>query len=191
MEGQPRNKDLFAQLGAEHALIHAVLEALDVFVQSIGEDSSENLHEVIRFVTFVRGYADGLHHEREEVVLLPTLALAGYALDSGPLAYIRDQHREEAQLLLELEKSASAPAPWDAAAITRIAAAASSLGSFERRHMAKEREVLFQTAEKDLVPHADALARAMARFERSREPRWDPRWLEGLGHELVAQHPKR
>jgi hemerythrin-like domain-containing protein len=183
--------DLFAQLGAEHALIHAVLEALDVFVQSIEEDSTENLHEMIRFVTFVRGYADGLHHEREETVLLPSLTLAGYALDSGPLAYIRDQHREEAQLLLEMEKSASARAPWDASAIARIAAAASSLSSFERKHMAKERELLFQTAEKDLLPHADALARAMARFERSREPRWDPRWLEELGHELIAQHAKR
>jgi hemerythrin-like domain-containing protein len=185
-------EDLFARLDAEHAQIAIVADALDSFVESLADDANANLHEIIRFVTFLRGFADGLHHEREEAVLLPTLALAGFRLDRGPLAHIRDQHRNEERLLLEFEKSASAPPPWGSAAIARIVAAANALTSFERSHMAKERELLFPLARKELARHTDALATALARFEESREPRWDAQWLEQLGRELVAQHgPQR
>jgi hemerythrin-like domain-containing protein len=180
--------DLFATLGAEHKQIEAVAGALDSFVDSLKDDSSANLHEIIRFVTFVRGFVDGLHHEREETVLLPTVALAGFSLETGPLAHIRDQHRKEARLLLAFEKAASAPTPWGPDAIAGVAAAAHALTSFERSHMEKERELLFPLAQKELAAHADALAAALERFERSREPRWDAPWLEQLGRELVALH---
>jgi hemerythrin-like domain-containing protein len=180
--------DLFARLGAEHAQIEVVAEALDAFIDSLKDDANANLHEIIRFVTFLRGFADGLHHEREEVVLLPALSLAGFPLDKGVLAHIRDQHRREERLLLEFEKSASAPPPWGPEAIAHIVGCAHALTSFERSHMAEERELLFPLAMKELAGHADALATALASFEKSREPRWDGPWLGQLGRELIARH---
>lgn len=183
--------DLFARLEHEHALIDSVAGALESFVYAVERDGSVNLHELIRFLTFLRGYADGLHHEREETVLLPTLRLSGFPLDGGPLGHIRDQHREEARLLLEVAKAACAPEPWGSPQVAHIASAARALTAFERSHMAKERELLFPVARKELAAHAETLATAVARFERSREPRFDPAWLEQLGRELVAAHPSR
>jgi hemerythrin-like domain-containing protein len=180
--------DIFARLGAEHTQITAVAGALDAFVDGLREDSTANLHEVIRFVTFVRGFVDGLHHDREEAVLLPTMSLAGFTMDTAPLVHIRDQHRKEARLLLEFEKAACAPTPWGPAALSNIAMSAHALTAFELSHMAKERELLFPLAQKELAPHAEALAAALARFEQAREPRWDTPWLEQLGRELVARH---
>ncbi len=183
--------DLFARLEQEHALIESVAGALERFAQSVEKDGSVNLHELIRFLTFLRGYADGLHHEREETVLLPTLSLSGFPLDNGPLGHIRDQHREEARLLLDIAKAACAPEPWSSPQVARIASAARALTTFERSHMAKERELLFPVARKELAAHAEVLATAAGRFERSREPRFDLAWLEQLGRELVAAHPPR
>jgi hemerythrin-like domain-containing protein len=180
--------DLFDRLEEEHALIESVTGALDAFVGSFERFGNVNLHELIRFLTFLRGYADGLHHEREETVLLPTLALAGFPLESGPLAHIRDQHREEGRLVLDIAKAACAPVPWGPPQIVRIATTAHALTDFERSHMAKERELLFPVARKELGAHAKALATAVARFE-SREFRFGGGWLEQLGRELVASHP--
>jgi hemerythrin-like domain-containing protein len=180
--------DLFERLEEEHALIEAVTGALDAFVQSFERFGNVNLHELIRFLAFLRGYADGLHHEREEVVLLPTLALAGFPLESGPLGHIRDQHREEGRLVLDIAKAACAPEPWGRPQILRIATAAHALTDFERSHMDKERELLFPAARRELAAHAKALATAVARFE-AREFRYGGGWLEQLGRELVATHP--
>jgi hemerythrin-like domain-containing protein len=182
--------DLFARLEEEHALIEAVTIALDEFVQSFEESGTVNLHELIRFLTFLRGYAGGLHHEREETVLLPTLALAGFPLESGPLAHIRDQHREEGRLLLDIAKAACAQEPWAPPQILRIASAAHAFTDFERSHMAKEHELLFPVARKELAVHAEALASAVDRFE-SRVYRFGGGWMEQLGHELVDGHPSR
>lgn len=181
--------DLFARLEEEHALITAVTGALDGFVESFLQSGRVNLHELIRFLTFLRGYADGLHHEREETVLLPALGLAGFPPDSGPLGHIRDQHREEGRLLLGIAKAACAPEPWDEAQIALVASCIRGFTAFERTHMSKERELLFPVARKELAAHQEALATAIARFERSREPRFDRPWLEQLGRELAAGHP--
>jgi hemerythrin-like domain-containing protein len=181
--------DLFTRLEEEHVLIEAVAGALDTFAHSFEKSGSVNLHELIRFLTFLRGYADGLHHGREEGVLLPALGLAGFPLETGPLAHIRDQHQEEARILLDIAKAACAPEPWGASHIARIATAARTFTDFERAHMAKERELLFPVARKELAGHAEALSSAIARFERYREPRFGGPWMEQLGRELVARHP--
>jgi hemerythrin-like domain-containing protein len=181
--------DLFERLGAEHARIHAVAGALDAFADVI-EGRTIDLHELIRFVTFFRGYSDGLHHAREESVLLPLLGNASFAPDSGPLAYVRDQHRKEACLLLDLEQAASARAPWAPEQYAAVARAARAFTVFQRLHMAEERKLLFPEAEKELATQAEAVREAEARFERKRAHRWNGAWLEQLADELVAAHPR-
>jgi hemerythrin-like domain-containing protein len=187
--GDNGNMDLFDQLGAEHARIAAVCDAFDAFAAEVAASGVADLHEAIRFVTFFRGYADGLHHEREEVVLFQCLSLAGFPLDQGPLAHLRDQHVQQRGMLLDLEKALSAKAPWGLAERSRLHGAATTLTAFERAHMAKEREMLLPVAQKELVPFAGALATSMDRFERKRAPRWDRPWLELLASELTAAHP--
>jgi hemerythrin-like domain-containing protein len=182
--------EFFRKLAAEHARIHGVAAALDAFADSVGEGPVD-LHEVIRFVTFFRGYSDGLHHAREESVLFRCLAKAGFAPDGGPLAHLRDEHKKEAALLFQLEKAASAPAPWGPAEHTAIARAARAFTSFERRHMTEEGTLLFPVAEKELGPYVDDVREADARFDERRSARWDVPWLEELAAALTAEHPAR
>ncbi|MGO8997304.1 MAG: hemerythrin domain-containing protein [Polyangiaceae bacterium] len=181
--------DFFALLGTEHARIAAVATALDVFVHELESRETVDLHEAIRFVTFFRGYSDGLHHEREETVLFPCLSLAGFSLELGPLAHLREQHHQQGRLLLDLEKAISHKAPWGAEERARLGLVASILTSFERTHMSKERELVFPVAQKELAAHVDTLEKSAERFERKRAPRWDKPWLEELASELVSAHP--
>lgn len=179
--------ELFGSLNAEHRRIKAVTEALDAFVS---EPAGLDPHEVIRFATFFRGYVDGLHHQREELVLLPALGYAGFAPDSGALAHIVDQHRKEARLLLAFVMAASAKAPWGDAEKQAIAVAARALAAFQQSRMGEEQELLFPLAQRELaVDHAEAVLKELERFNRRTASRYNPEWLEQLGDELVAAHP--
>ena len=66
-----------------------------------------------------------------------------------------------------------------------IAAAARELATFERSHMAKERDLLFPVAQRELMlDHAAELEHALRRFEARRAVRWNVEWLQQLGEEL-------
>jgi hemerythrin-like domain-containing protein len=179
--------DLFERLGAEHARIHAVAAALDIFAEEL-VGGFVDLHELVRFITFFRGYSDGLHHGREESVLLRCLAMTSFAPEGGPLVHIRDQHRKEVSLLFQLEKAASARAPWELEEYAAIARAAHAFTTFERLHMGEERTLLFPAAERELAAIADTVREADERFDRRCAPRWNAAWLEDLADELVAAH---
>jgi hemerythrin-like domain-containing protein len=180
--------ELLERLGAEHARILSVANAFDVFASEIETTQSVDVLEAIRFVTFFRGYAEGLHHEREETVLFPALVQVGFSLEFGPLTHIRDQHRLQGRLLLALEKGISCRPPWGPAQRAAIVAAARGFTSFERDHMTKERDLLLPEAARDLAARGAEIAVAEERFDRLRAPRWDVPWLETLGEELVAEH---
>ncbi len=188
-----RRMSVFDRLAAEHARIEAVGGALDAFADRMVAAGGVDLHELVRFVTFFRGYAEGLHHQREESVLLPALALAGFAPDSAPLGFIRDQHRQEERLLFDVGKVVSAKAPWSPEQLVRMAEALHAFVTFERGHMQKERELLLPHAAQQVGHNqvfADELTRLEARFERARVPAWDVSWLESLAGELVEAHPQ-
>jgi len=179
--------DLFQRLAGEHRRIESVTRAVDAFADAIERGAEPDVHELFRFVTFFAAYSSGYHHEFEETVLFPTLALCGFALDSGPLGDLHDQHREQARLLCSLEMTAATRRPWSAATERAIAAAAHELASFERAHMTMELHLLFPVAQNELLlEHAAELERAVRRFEARRAVRWNVEWLERLGEELSS-----
>jgi hemerythrin-like domain-containing protein len=178
--------DLFDRLGDEHQRIAAVTSALDVFAGTLQAGQDVDVHELLRFVTFLGVYGS-YHHEIEETVLFPTLALCGFALDTGPLGHLRDQHREEGRLLSRFEMAAAARRPWSAEAVGHVVLAARELAAFLRAHMAKERDLFFPVARREIMEsHGGELAQALRHFETRRAPRWNLPWLEQLGDELVA-----
>lgn len=184
---EPGRMELFDELASEHDRISRTLDALERFVSRL-EDRKEDVHEVLRFVTFLRGYADGYHHEREETVLFRCLVTAGYAPLSGPIGHLRDQHREEARLLLRVEMAAAAQPPWDVPKRVAIQEATQALVVFERAHMQKETELLFPAAAADLANYLAEVKDASERFMETRAPRWNVPWLCSLADELTAAH---
>jgi len=182
--------DIFEVLGAEHARVAAVCDALDAFTKSIGEGAGDvDMHEAIRFVTFFRAFSDGLHHEREETVLWPFLKLVGFSITHGPLAHLHDEHIQQGKLVLELEKALSQKGPWRLGERKRLEQSAHALTTFERKHMSHERELLFPIAKKDLAGKLQEIEVALKAFNQTRALRWDGPWLEALAEDLIVAHP--
>jgi hemerythrin-like domain-containing protein len=181
--------DLFDRLAQEHRRIAGVCEALARFTPRLVGGSLAEIHEVLRFVTFLSGYGEGYHHELEERVLFPLLVEFEILPEQGPLAHLRDQHVEEERVLSTFESAVAAKLPWGSEQRAAIEAAARSLVAFEKAHMLKENELLFPKAKQELLPsHTEAVQRALERFEARRAPRWNAAWLARLGDELIADH---
>jgi len=178
--------DLIATLGGEHKRILRVLSALERLGVRLTQGTPVDTHAFLRVITFLRGFADGYHHEREEQVLLKALASLEFSANSGVLEFIRQQHREERVLLSHLEASIIAPLPWSNEAISAITKAIRELVAFEREHMTKENELLFPEAQRLFAERGTAdLERRMERYDRDRAPSWSVTWLEKLGDEIA------
>ena len=175
-------------LGGEHRRIARVLKALDLIGDRLETSADTDPHDLFRVMTFLRGFADGYHHEREEQVLLKTLVTLGYAADSGVLAFIRQQHREERSLLTRLEMTATSPGPWSPETKKTIVEAIRILTRFERDHMTRENEGLFPDAQALFDEFGDGeLNRRLERYERERASAWGVTWLEKLGDDIAAK----
>lgn len=93
---------LIAELCAEHELIEAGAGALRTYVERRAGGAA-SAGDGRRFVRFLRVYAAGYHHAREEDVLFPALREAAGLPEAGPIATLRADHRETADMLVRIE----------------------------------------------------------------------------------------
>lgn len=180
--------DFIESLGREHRTIDAVLAALERLAGKLERGDAVDSHPFLRILTFLRGFADGYHHEREELVLLKGLAAVEYASSSGVLEFVREEHRKERGLLARLEAAVAMATSWSADTKRAIADAARALAVFEREHMARESELLFPSAERTFAAKGTAdLERRLERYDRERAASWTVSWLQKLGEEIIAE----
>jgi hemerythrin-like domain-containing protein len=171
-------------LRAEHDRIDRVLAALRGYVgrRMRGEASCA---DGARFVRFFRDYADGLHHAREEQVLLPSLARhLEVPTHRGPLAAIVQDHEELRATLRELSPLLSTE--LDAPAMARLGALTDRFTRALWLHIDAENSVLFPEAEERL-PRAGV--RELPEPEREPEQRAREEAARLDGDALIAAWP--
>jgi hemerythrin-like domain-containing protein len=135
-----------ASLVREHELIGPLAEALASFAgRMLSEERAlaRERTELEQFVRVFKDFADCVHHEKEEAVLLPFLARHGYAWSEGPLAEVRREHRQERYLIDVLCQAAACEDAWNQEDRRRIVATAVALAEFQRDHLLKENTLLF------------------------------------------------
>lgn len=184
-----RTMDIFETLVDDHRLIDRVLTAFEHFVEKTGTSGEWNLVELNRFAVFFREFVDLLHHEREEAVLFPAMAQVGYAPNGAPIAYIREQHRRERALVLELQRAALKTHAPAALMHARLVRSARELIAFERMHMKKENELLYPTVQKEF--RGKTLSDVLTRLSSSAEAKarlLEDAWLRELAAELIRDH---
>jgi hemerythrin-like domain-containing protein len=130
------------RLFEEHALILQVIEALDVLVNQLEADTGDYRGELVRLMAFFSQFADHLHHEKEESVLLPALVDAGLRWDDGVIAEVRRDHELERQMLQSLRHCALQNTPWSMMDRQRILDVGHQYADFMRRHITTEDELL-------------------------------------------------
>jgi len=163
----------FPSLHGEHALLTKCLNALEVLANRLeaSQDAgaqAELVSDLGSFVRFLNDFGEMFHHVKEEDVLLPALARAGFAWDSGPLAHVRKDHDQERYLVRVLEQAASQEGGWSREDRRHAVATVRAFIEFLREHLRKEDETLVPAvAGKLSAEQASAIDGKLATFDKT------------------------
>ena len=119
-------------------------------------------------IDFLRNFADGCHHAKEEKELFPVLESAGIPREQGSIGCLLDEYELGRALIRKIANNLDAAAQGDAEAGSVLRNAASAYIRLLRQHIDKEDNVLFVMADRALGPEEQDLMRgAFERADRS------------------------
>jgi hemerythrin-like domain-containing protein len=176
------------RLMTEHQIILRAVDALAAYAEEIRRGGGDR-EELFRFLTFIRDYADGLHHGKEEGILFPAMVEAGLPREGGPIAVMLQEHdigREHVATLLGLAGTRIAWSPEDR---EEVFIAARGYVDLLTSHIRKEDEVLYPMAERRLSPELrERVDDRCAAFDAKAVQDGARERLEQLASELVSRH---
>jgi hemerythrin-like domain-containing protein len=152
-------------LMAEHRVIQPVLECLDRLAEDAEESGRLDVRSAGEAIEFLRTFADGCHHGKEERHLFERLVERGWPKDSGPVGMMLLDHEEGRGLIRAMDQARSACEEGESGAWARFAEAARGYADLLRAHIHKEDRVLFPMADRFLS--ADDQEALLAAFERT------------------------
>ena len=155
----------------EHQLIARLADALEAYARETTRSCPPDAAHLALFAAAFRDFAECIHHEKEENILLPLLTRHGVSWDEGALPSVRREHRQETYLIEVLRHLGERAASWHTEDRRQVAAAAQALVDFQRQHHALETAELFPLVALRLGSDAlDGLQRALGKFDREHEP---------------------
>jgi hemerythrin-like domain-containing protein len=170
----------------EHRIIESVLAALEDAARTQATATPLAVQFFIDAVDFIRGFADGCHHRKEEDVLFKALVRHGFSEGQGPLAVMLHEHELGRGFTRAMADAAQRLERGDETARAALAEAASSYATLLRRHIAKENQVLFKMADR-AIP-LDEQAEIEEAFDRIESAEADAhRKYETLAQSLAAR----
>ncbi|MBI3872143.1 MAG: hemerythrin domain-containing protein [candidate division Zixibacteria bacterium] len=167
----------------EHEVIERVLDAIEAAARQIRAGGPVDRLFFSEAVTFLREFADGVHHRKEEDILFPGLCAAGIPKDGGPVGVMLHEHNLGRGHIGAIVESLDAAVRGDRAA--RETLVEESLGYVEllRAHIQKENLILFPMAEQ--VLGYDQKSQIYRAFQQAEAATTDltnrqRQWAEGL-----------
>jgi hemerythrin-like domain-containing protein len=150
-------------LRREHRVIERALRTLDGICTKLQRGIEIPPEALLQLIDFIRTYADGFHHGKEEAHLFPALAKNGVPRDGGPIAMMLEEHGAGRAFIAELTVAAQGLKAGDPLTVRRFALAAWRYMELLTMHIQKEENVLFVIA--DEVLDDEALASLSEAFE--------------------------
>ncbi len=136
------------QLMEDHEIILEVLQEVEQLALKL-QNGGEILPEKWKnFINFVRQFADGIHHAKEEEFLFPALRSAGLSVEGGPIGCMLHEHKMGRYLIGELERGLQRGGENPMEAREKILQNARGYIDLLRSHIQKENQVLFVMAER-------------------------------------------
>jgi hemerythrin-like domain-containing protein len=176
-------------LMSEHRIIERACDALAAFADEARRRSVDDKEELGRFVEFIREFADGCHHGKEEGILFRAMVEAGFPSQGGPIAVMLHEHDVGRAFVKRLGELAEQAAPWSGEDREALAEAAHGYANLLRQHIHKEDAILYPMAEQHLSPPAmERVDQACQRYEEEKTGAGQHERLHRLAEELVARH---
>ncbi|MFN7085871.1 MAG: hemerythrin domain-containing protein [Burkholderiales bacterium] len=151
----------------EHRAIERLLDSLELAADRLDAGESVRPGFFLEAAEFIRDFADGCHHRKEEGLLFPALEAAGMPRESGPIGVMLHEHDAGRAFTKAMREAAGRLQDGDAAAKSAITANARGYAALLRQHIRKEDTILFRMAEQFIEGAArDQLTAAFERVGR-------------------------
>jgi hemerythrin-like domain-containing protein len=132
----------------EHKVIERVIAALETAASRLESDQTIRPGFFIDASDFIKGFADGCHHKKEEGVLFPAMEAAGVPRDGGPIGAMLSDHEAGRLFNRNMRAAAERLAAGDKSAGAEIESNALGYARLLRQHIMKENMVLFPMADR-------------------------------------------
>jgi hemerythrin-like domain-containing protein len=138
----------------EHRVIEQVLNTLSSAAQAVENGVSVRPSFFVDAADFIRGFADGCHHHKEEGVLFKMMETHGLATEGGPVGVMLHEHELGRQYTRGMRAAAEKWEQGDRSARAEVVENASAYVALLRQHIMKEDQVLFPMADR-VIPLSD------------------------------------
>lgn len=135
-------------LSDEHRVIERVLAVVEKLAVLPVEG---RLHSWKQALDFIRHFADGCHHLKEEKILFPAMEERGVPRDGGPIGMMLTEHEEGRGYVRAMMAALTLAEARNEAAKDTLLKNAGAYLHLLREHIQKEDEILFRIAD-DVIP---------------------------------------
>ncbi len=162
----------------EHRVIERVIGALETAAKRLRNNESVEPEFFLQAADFIRNFADGCHHAKEEGVLFKAMLAAGMRPEGSHVAVMLVEHDQAREYTAGMVSAAVGVKQRDPRAADQLIADALGYAALLRQHIQKEDRVLYPMADQ-VIP-----------TERHAQVLRDCRGAEEAagGHEKHAQH---
>jgi hemerythrin-like domain-containing protein len=131
----------------EHEVILRVIGALEVETNKLAAEEDVRPGFFLDAADFIKGFADGCHHKKEEDVLFEAMAAAGLPKQAGPIGVMLAEHEQGRAFTRGMRDAAHRLAAGDASARGEVVYNARGYAALLRQHIQKENGILFPMAD--------------------------------------------
>ncbi len=133
-------------LSSEHRVIERVIAALETGARRLNNGEAVRPGFFLDAADFIKGFADGCHHRKEEGVLFKRMADAGIPVQGGPIAVMLAEHEQGRAFTHAMRSAAEKLQAGEVSAKAAVAQNALGYAALLRQHILKEDNVLFPMA---------------------------------------------
>ena len=151
-------------LMSEHRVIERVIATLEKAVNRLQSGQEVRPGFFMDATDFIKGFADGCHHRKEEGVLFKTMQANGMPAGQGPIAVMLSEHEQGRKFNQGMRAAAERLQAGDASARQSLVQNALGYAALLKQHIQKEDQVLFPMAGR-IIP-ADKQEQVVADFEK-------------------------
>ena len=134
-------------LMSEHRVIERVIASLEAQADKLTAGRDVRPGFFLDAASFIKGFADGCHHRKEEGVLFEAMVGAGLPKQAGPIAVMLAEHEQGRAFTRGMRAAAERLAAGDPAAVRDVVADARGYAALLRQHIQKEEGILFPMAD--------------------------------------------
>ena len=133
-------------LSEEHGVILRVITALESATSRLEAREEIQASFFLEAADFIKGFADGCHHRKEEGVLFKSMAANGVPVQNGPIGVMLADHEQGRAFTRGMREAAQKLQDGDREAAAAVIANARGYAGLLRTHIYKEDNILFPMA---------------------------------------------